>query len=235
LFNWLDDSAYFSDQMVMPAPLEPKIYHIVHVDRLPSIIAAGGLLSDAKVLELAKPGTTIGMGNIKERRLKELQLKSHPGLFVGQCVPFYFCPRSIMLYLLYRGSHPELTYRDGQGPIVHLMGDLLAAVEFARSVKQRWAFTLSNAGAYYFEDRCELAKLDEVNWEAVAANQWSGNGVSASVKEGKQAEFLVEDFFPWRLIERIGVHSKVIGQRVIEAMKGDKHRPPVEILTDWYY
>ena len=61
---------------------------------------------------------------------------------------------------------------------MHLMGDLLAAVDFARSAKQRWAFTLSNAGAYYFEDRCEMGKLDEVNWEAVAAKfEWSGNGV----------------------------------------------------------
>jgi hypothetical protein len=100
-----------------------------------------------------------------------------------------------MLYLLYRGNHPELTYRDGQGPIVHLVSDLYAAIEFANSTKRRWAFTLSNAGAYYFEDRCEIDKLDEVNWDAVAANQWSGNGISASVKEGKQAEFLVEEFF----------------------------------------
>ena len=31
--------------MVLPA--QPKIYHICHVDRLASIVASGGLLSDA--------------------------------------------------------------------------------------------------------------------------------------------------------------------------------------------
>ena len=78
----------------MPRPARPKIYHIVHVDRLESIIGDGCLWSDAVLLGRPKPGTVIGMNKIKMRRLNELQLSSQPGLFVGQCVPFYFCPRS---------------------------------------------------------------------------------------------------------------------------------------------
>jgi len=60
-------------------PDEPKIYHIVHVDRLASIIA-GGLWCDAEVVRRASQGTTIGMNAIKQRRLNELTLASHPGL-----------------------------------------------------------------------------------------------------------------------------------------------------------
>jgi len=116
----------------MPAPSRPKIYHIVHVDRLPSIIKDGMLWSDAELVELGRPGTVIGMSRIKERRLKELQLSSHHGLFVGQCVPFYFCPRSVMFYLIYRANHEDLSYRDGQGEIIHLESDLRAAVAYAR-------------------------------------------------------------------------------------------------------
>ncbi len=48
----------------MPMPAQPKIYHICHVDRLPSILTCNGLFSDAKVLELALPGTVVGMSNI---------------------------------------------------------------------------------------------------------------------------------------------------------------------------
>ncbi len=75
-----------------------QIYHIVHVDRLPHIITAGYLYSDAYMQALQGTGTTIGMPGIKERRLT-LELSSHPGLHGGDCVPFYFSPRSIMLYL----------------------------------------------------------------------------------------------------------------------------------------
>ena len=87
----------------MNVPNAPKIYHIVHVDRLESIIADGFLWSDGEVQRRAPPGTTIGMSAIKERRLNELFLASHPLLTVGHCVPFYFCPRSIMLYLIHQG------------------------------------------------------------------------------------------------------------------------------------
>ncbi len=218
----------------MTVPAQPKIYHIVHVDRLPSIIADGCLWCDAEIVNRAPPGTTIGMNGIKQRRLG-LALTSHPGLHVGDCVPFYFCPRSIMLYLIYQGNHPEMTYRDGQGPIIHLETDLRASVAWAQQNQQRWAFTLSNAGAYYFEDRCDLSQLNEINWEAVQANRWSGNGIAASIKEGKQAEFLLENRFPWHLVERIGVHSRAVYQQVVNALPTGGHRPQIEIKPEWYY
>lgn len=132
----------------MPIPAEPKIYHIVHVDRLQSIVEDSWLWCDAEILRRSPPGTTIGMNKIKQRRLNELTLTSHQNLKVGDCVPFYFCPRSIMLYLIYQANHTELCYRGGQGPIVHLEADLRQTITWAEEHDQRWAFTLSNAGAY---------------------------------------------------------------------------------------
>jgi hypothetical protein len=219
----------------MPVPAQPKIYHIVHADRLASVIGDSHLWSDAVLLAAPKPGTVIGMSSIKRRRLEANQLTSHPGLYVGQCVPFYFCPRSIMLFLIHCANHEELSYRGGQGPIVHLEADLRDTVAWANQNARRWAFTLSNAGSTYFEDRCDLAQLDQINWAAVAANRWAGNGVSRQIKEGKQAEFLVEESFPWHLVERVGVRSRDIAQQVAAAMLGARHRPAVQIRADWYY
>ena len=185
----------------MTVPANPKIYHIAHVDRLPSIVADGCLWCDAKVLRRAPTGTMIGMSNIKQRRLGELRLSRHPDLRVGDCVPFYFCPRSVMLYLIFQGNCPELSYRGGQGPIIHFEADLHAVVAWAQREGRRWAFTLTNAGSYFFEDRCELARLNEIDWDAVSARDWR------QCKEGKQAEFLLEQDFPWGLVERIGVST----------------------------
>ncbi len=214
----------------MTVPAQPKICHIVHVNRLPSIVADGCLWCDAEIVRRTLPGTTIGMSRIKQRRLNELTLTSHPNLRVGGCVPFYFCPRSIMLYLIYQANHPELEYRGGQVSIVHLEADLRASVAWAEQKQKRWTFTLSNAGAYYFEDRCDLEQLNEINWKAVQTNNWQ------SCKEGKQAEFLMEHSFPWHLIERIGVHSWAIYQQVANALSAaGGHRPLVEIKRGWYY
>lgn len=211
----------------MAVPAQPKIYHICHVDRLPSIIASAGLLSDAVLLNQALPGTVIGMNHIKQRRL-QLELDSHPGLHVGECVPFYFCPRSVMLHLIFR-QHQDLTYKGGQGPIVHLEADLHATVQWANVQARRWAFTLSNAGSNYFEDRADLAQLNEINWDAVAARIWH------QCKEPKQAEFLLEQSFPWHLVERIGVQSRQIYTQVANALPAQEHRPTVELRPEWYY
>ena len=121
-------------------PATPKIYHIVHIDRLSSIIADGYLWCDAEIVRRGVRGTTIGMNSIKERRLAKT-LTSHPKLHVGACVPFYFCPRSVMLYMIYIGNHPELSYRGGQSSIIHLEADLRQTVAWANAQGRRWAFT----------------------------------------------------------------------------------------------
>ncbi len=108
-------------------PVEPKIYHIAYVDRLASIIEDDCPWCDAEMTHRSPCGTAIGMNAIKERRLT-YTLNSRPGLRVGDCAPFYFCPRSVMLYVICQANHPELTYRGGQGPIVHLEADLRRAV-----------------------------------------------------------------------------------------------------------
>ena len=210
-------------------PAQPRIYHITHVDNLPAVFEDGGLSSDAAMIARGGPAASIGMSSIKQRRLNELHLSSHPDLRVGDCVPFYFCPRSVMLYLIYQGNHPELAYRLGQGPILHFEADLHAVVAWANAQPARWAFTLSNAGSYFFEDRNDLAHLGEINWTAVQARDWRAH------KEGKQAEFLLEYRFPWHLIERIGVQSANVYRQVVNTLPAHGHRPTVEVRPDWYY
>ena len=213
----------------MRAPANPKIYHIVHVDRLPSIVAEGRLWSDAEIGNRSLGGTTIGMSAIKQRRLNELYLEKYSDLHVGECVPFYFCPRSIMLYLIHTGNQDGLSYRGGQGDIVHLEADLRQSVAWAETQRKRWAFTLSNAGAWYCESRYDLAHLSDIDWVAVNATNWSG------CKEGKQAEFLVEQQFPWELVSRIGVHSQAVRSQVLELLSATRHNLIVELKPEWYY
>ena len=212
----------------MPAPADPSIYHIVHVDRLASIVADGCLWCDAEVMRRRSPGTVIGMSEIKARRL-ERSLDSRPGLRVGDCVPIYFCPRSAMLYVIHKANHPNLAYRGGQKPIVHLEANLREVVAWAEGEERRWAFTLSNAAAGYSEDLCDLAQLDRIDWEAVQARDWK------SRKDGKQAEFLIERSFPWTLVRRIGVRSRGTWRCAVAAVKASTHRPPVEVARGWYY
>lgn len=215
----------------MPRPASPKLYHIVHWDRLPSIIHDGFLFADAVMRQLPEErGTAVGMSTIKQRRLTS-ELECQPGLMVGACVPFYYCPRSVMLYLLHMGNHVDVTYKGGQRPIVHLVFDLQSVVEWAGTGGTRWAITLSNAGSSFFESRNELSGLDELNWDAIGNSDFRDR----DVKEGKQAEFLVERQVPWTLVERIGVIDARTQGAVQRILTSCEHRPQVDIEQDWYY
>jgi hypothetical protein len=188
------------------APSSPKIYHITHIDNLPNIAASGGLVSDANRIANSLSCSLVGMSTIKQRRLHEIEVSCHPGTKVGQYVPFYFCPRSVMLFILHKANNPELTYRGGQQTIVHLEADLDAAITWANTNGVQWAFSDGNAGAYitaFYRDPAALAHLD---WSAINSIDFR----DAKVKEGKQAEFLMFDVFPWTLIEKIGTINGVV-------------------------
>jgi len=210
----------------MPSTI--NLYHIVHMDNLPSIISDGFLYSDAYMRERKKDAVVIGMDTIKNRRLTQ-PLESRPGLHVGECVPFYFCPRSPMLYMFHKSNSLDITYRGGQEPIVHLVASMHHTVEWADNNNLRWAFTDSNAGSYYFHDYADLAQLNMVNWNAVNKIYWQ------DCRDEKQAEFLFEHCFPWGLIEEIGVYSNLEHETIHNMIKTHGKRVRINTKREWYY
>ena len=114
---------------------------------------------------------------------------------------------------------------------MHLEYDLYAVIDWADANGHLWAFSLSNAAARYTQFRADRNQLDEINWAAVAANDWR----PSEIKEAKQAEFLVYQWLPWHLVSRIGVISPQIGSQVIRAISAAAHKPRVEVIPSWYY
>jgi len=213
---------------VIEPPADPWIYHITHVENLARILEDGSLLSDAEILRRTQAHTVVGMGNIKRRRLEECKVTCHPGTTVGEYVPFYFCPRSVMLYVLYMGNHPGLEYDGGQEPIVHLVADLLA---WAEGTNTLWAFSDVNAASRYARFFSRVDDLGEIDWSAVEARDWR----DSAVKDHKQAELLVYCSCPWRLVRIIGVGNERIAERVREAIRQSGHKPAVQVERSWYY
>lgn len=212
-------------------PGNPKIYHITHLRNLASIVERDALLADRLIVQRGGPAASVGMSKIKARRLAALEVKCHPGDKVGDYVPFYFCPRSIMLYTLHRQNHPELTYRGGQEPMVHLEADLSSVIAWAERSGRRWAFSTSNAAAYYARFFSDASALDRIDWDAVQNTDFR----SPAVKEAKQAELLLHEAFPWELIDGIGVYSAGVRAQVYAAIAGAATKPSVAVEKSWYY
>ncbi len=108
---------------------------------------------------------------------------------------------------------------------MHLVSSIEAVVASGRP----WAFTDRHAEvayARYFED---LNSLGEVDWDAMTKTYWS------EVKEVRQAEFLVHDWFPWTCVAKFGVYNDAIAQLVQQAIAKATHQPPIVVESGWYY
>ena len=212
-------------------PNNYRIYHITQVDNLPNIIRADMIWSDRRVQEQSLNKTVIGLDGLKQRRLNEIEVSCHPGTNVGDYVPFYFCPRSVMLFVIHK-RNAELAYQGGQSRIIHLVSSVNSAIK--SSGDKKWAFTDGNAGAYSIRGRfrSDLNQIDSfVDWESIRKNDWR----DPVAKERKQAEFLVHEFVPWCAIEGIGVLNSSIAIEVDQILSTATHRPTVKVKPDWYY
>ncbi len=129
------------------------------------------------------------------------------------------------------GNHPELDYREGQRPLVHLQADMKATINWANESSVRWAFSDRNAGTYIAEFYSSQDDLGKVNWDAVRATDFR----DMEIKEDKQAEFLVYESFPWSLVEKIGTLDSETARGVKDALASANHHPPVSVERSWYY
>ncbi len=212
-------------------PANPKIYHITHINNLPKIIDAGCIWSDRQRLQQGFHCEVVGMPTIKQRRLNDIEVTCVPGTKVGDYVPFYLCPRSVMLYIFHKRNHPDLPYTGGQEPIVHLQADMNAVVVWANGHNKPIAFSTSNAGSLTADFYTRKEDLHRIDWDSVHARDFRGR----LTQERKQAEFLVFDWFPWHLVEHIGVFDQNSLKRVQLATAMGTHQPTVNIENSWYF
>lgn len=202
-------------------PAQVLIYHITDVENLPNILSDDGLHSDGVMAQ--RSPTVIGYSHIKERRLKEIRIPCCSNRFVGEFVPFYFCPRSPMRYTINKGN----TGRPPgcQATIVHLVSNVGTAV----GLGQAWAISDGNAGAFHTSFDADLGALNGLNWPAIRARNWQGK------THEKSAEFLVAEFFPWNCVHQVGCHSSRVAKQVEALIQNHSHQPSVDVQPTWYY
>ena len=202
-------------------PAQILIYHITDVANLADIVGDGGLHSDAVMAQ--KNPNVIGYGHIKQRRLTQIRVPCCNNRFVGEFVPFYFCPRSPMLYAVNQGA---TGLPPGcQESVIHLVSNVDAAVALGRD----WAISDGNAGAFHTSFDASLGALNGLDWQAIHASNWQGK------THEKSAEFLIEDFFPWTCIQQIGCYSSTVAQQVRTLIQKHSHQPSVDVQPAWYY
>ncbi len=205
------------------------IYHITHINNLASILDYGGLLANNRLKSESINYVDIAHEAIQDRRAIT-PVPCAVGGYLHDYIPWYFAPRSPMLYSIFRGKVQG--YEDGQIPVIHLV----AAVENVAQAGIPFAFTDGHAIVRYSEFYDNLHYLnDAIDWEIMKARFWADTDEDGDRKRRRQAEFLVYGFLPWTVVGEIGVINPQMQAQVAEILQIFTDSTPVRVERHWYY
>jgi len=217
--------------MATVTPADPiTLYRLLHVDNLPTLLTRGALHAPNCTPNDDLPYRTIHNVSVQVSRHNR-PIPCGPRGTCHDYVPFYFGPLSVMLLNLKTG-HVD-GYKEGQAPLIYLT----TTVQRVENAACRFVFSDGHGLATFTNWYDDLAQLDQVDWELVAARYWADQRDDNDRQRRKQAEFLVWQSLDLSLLEGIGV----LNEQVKAAVEGVLHRhanrsqPGVEVRSEWYY
>jgi hypothetical protein len=211
-------------EVASPLPV-PAIFHFTHGRNLRSILADGELRPSASA------ATSIDIADTRIKTSRETRVVTcGPGGFVGDYVPFYFAPRSPMLF------------RIQQGGVEGVDGDPRALVYFATATERvaaaglGFVITDGNAAAAVTRFVDDIDLLDAtVDWPLMRATYWSNTEEDGDRVRRRGAEFLVHGAVPLGLIDEIGVYNLAAKTRVDAILAEQGTELMVAVRQGWYF
>jgi hypothetical protein len=204
---------------------DPQIMHFTHIDNLAGIVAAG-LLADGNT-----PPLSVECADVEvklRRRVRRVPIP--PGGVVADYVPFYFAPRSPMLYRIFKGT--VLGYQGSQNQLVYL-GTRVSRIHASNL---DWIATDRNAAVNTAEFTNDPGRLAEhIDWTVMDAHQWANTPEDGSQMQRRMAEFLVHRYLPWDTVIGIVVHDEAMANRVADVIGRAAHQPRVTVVREWYF
>lgn len=213
----------------MSTPPDPVLlYHITHLDNLPGILQDGCLHCQQQLGTSGQHPVNIAHIGIQDRRALTT-VPCGPGGILHDYVPFYFAPRSPMLYAIHRGNVE--TYDGGQTPLVYLV----STATHIQQAKQQFVFTDGHPTVAFTQFYTELADLTHVDWPLMRAQYWNDTPQDPDRKRRRQAEFLVYNQVSLSTLIGIGLINERIQQHVEELLAAQPIKLPVRVRRNWYY
>lgn len=170
---------------------------------------------------------SIAYQDLKAKR-SEWPVRVARGGTLADYAPFYFAPRSPMLYAIAGGW--VAGYSGGQVEVAHMV---FSANELARG--DEFVITDGHAATSLSEQFDDFARLDEVDWDIMRDRYWRDTDDDGDRKRRRQAEFLVFGSVPFHAVKQIGVMTEAVASEVRDELQGASDQPRIVVRPDWYY
>ena len=225
--------------MPVSVPQLVRIFHITAIPNLASIVADRAVRAKALLAERGVVYSNIAYQGAQGRRAVKTVRRSPAGV-IHDYVPFYFAPRSPMLFTINVGNVDGCSHR--QQDIVHLATTVFAVCE----AHLKFIFYNYNATLSIAECFDDLADLDKIDWPLFFeeptidgyCKYWHSRldpPEHALRMETRQAEFLVHREVPLEAFECIGVIDESKADEVRAILDAAGIDLPVAVKPGWYF
>lgn len=180
--------------MLRITPEDARIFRITHVENVEWILANGLHCSSSGTLDPSF--TRIGNEDLIRKRPSR-QVPIAPGGHLGDYVPFYFTPRSPMLYNIKTGCNGV--------PVVPMPDIVILVTSLPRLAQAGVPFVFSDRHAYMVAARfsSDVAELDRIDWEILRRSDFAKDPNDPGKMERYQAEALVHHHLPADKLDEI--------------------------------
>jgi hypothetical protein len=212
----------------VPRPTPTLILHFTHVSHLASI-ASNGLSSDSEAQRDGVLAVEVGSRSVKDQRRTRVVPVGRGG-FVADYVPFYFAPRSPMMFAIDKGQVPE--YTGGIDPLVYLVSTVERLVELGTEL----IVTDGNATTGFTRFSADLADLDElVDWAIMKEKYWRNTPEDGDRRRRRMAECLAVGPVPWEAFGAVVARSEERSQEAAAQLATIGITADISVRPDWYF
>ena len=150
------------------------------------------------------PAASFILSEIRTSLVQEMQRVRIDGYGnIGEYIPFYFTPRSIMLYNIVTGYWAPVVPKLEREEILIIRSEIGIL-----SRNPRFFFTDGQANAAYSNHYTDLRDLDQIDWESIQQSNFLKSDLDTDRPRRYQAEFLVHSHVPLKSIESFLVYNE---------------------------
>ena len=216
--------------VAVPRPIPTLILHMTRIERLASIVTHG-LLPESECRRRQVAGIEIGYPHIKDRRA-QTPVPCGPRGTLADYVPFYFAPRSPMLYAIGSGQLSDEASRTER--IIYLVSttERVDQSGLSRVISDRHP---ALAYARFTDQDQDLQDDSFVDWQLMFQTYWNNTPDEPDRKERRQAEYLVHPHVPWSLFDRIVTKTEEMAIEVRAVLGSLDTQAAIYVRRGWYF
>ncbi|PIC58307.1 hypothetical protein CSV80_05775 [Sporosarcina sp. P12(2017)] len=199
------------------------LYHMTHITNLPSILKCGGLQSHAVMQMNQLKHQDIANQDVQARR-DRIKIPVGKGGTLHDYVPFYFAPRSPMLYYLHK-QHLQ------QEDVVYFMTSIASIQVHALD----FVFTDAHAIRRLTKFFTDPIHLNQIDWKVMTSDYWHDIDEDMSRKARRQAEFLIHEAVPLSACLGFAVFNERAKEKLEKMLQDAGSTLSVAVRRHFYY